>query len=91
MIHLAGATPGPGSAPLVARYDVVREPGLGLPEGEIVKGSPDDPARHLGPLRRVPLDGVVADLGSRVAAGKETDREKIRAFLAEGRQKETSR
>jgi len=80
IIHLEGATPPPGSAPLVARFDVVREPGLGLPEGEVVKDSPDDPRRHLAPRRRIPLAGVIADLGRTVVANQTTDVEKTRAL-----------
>ena len=80
MLYLEGPSPPAGSPPLRARFDVVREPGGGLPDREIVKGSPDDPSRYLAGQRRIPLSGVVAELGRQVAGGQPTDVEKVRAI-----------
>lgn len=43
MIHLSGT--GAARAPLVARFDLLREPSDGLPPHEIVRNGPDDPRR----------------------------------------------
>lgn len=78
MLYLNGT--GPAEKPLSVSFDVVREPGIGLPSNEIVRNSPDEPDKHLAPLRTVPLDGVIAQMGEKITRDATTDTEKIRAL-----------
>jgi transglutaminase-like putative cysteine protease len=72
-----------GRAPagaLAVRAVVERRVSHGIARAKVAGGSPDDPARHLAPTRRIPLDGVIAQIGVAESAGKESDAAKIRAF-----------
>lgn len=78
MLYFEGT--GPAEGPIAAFFDMVREPSAGLPKGEIVRDSPDDPKRHLEPQKKIPLDGVIADLGRHATKGRTGERDKIRGI-----------
>ena len=65
---------------VVCKYMVERMPYSMISKSEVKQDSPLDPARYLGPERHVPIDGEIAELAAKTAAGKQTDAEKIRAF-----------
>ena len=71
-----------GKAPLGAiifRYTVKRTPSSGIP-ANAVSAPYDRPDRYLQPTRKIPLDGVIAQLGAQQARGRSTDAAVIRAF-----------
>ncbi len=72
-----GAPP-PGR--LVATFTVGREVSRGIPATEAHRGGPDDPNLYLKPQKKIPLEGIIADRGRKVAEGHEKDGDKIRAF-----------
>lgn len=61
------------------RYTVKRMPSSGMPTAA-VSASYDEPGRYLQPTRKIPLDGVIAQLGAQQARGRSSDAAKIRAF-----------
>jgi transglutaminase-like putative cysteine protease len=71
-----------GKAPqgeVVFRYTVKRMPSSGIP-ADAVSEAHDQPDRYLKPTRKIPLDGVIAQLGAQEARGQSSDAAKIRAF-----------
>jgi transglutaminase-like putative cysteine protease len=71
-----------GKAPqgeVVFRYTVKRMPSSGIP-ANAVSAPHDEPDRYLQPTGKIPLDGVIAQLGAQAARGQSSDAEKIRAF-----------
>jgi transglutaminase-like putative cysteine protease len=71
-----------GKAPqgeVVFRYTIKRMPSSGIPM-DAISAPYDEPARYLQPTRKIPLDGVIAQLGAQEAQGQSSDAAKIRAF-----------
>ncbi len=71
-----------GPAPqgeIVFRYTVERMPSSGIPV-DAVSAPYDAPDRYLQPTKKIPLDGVIAQLGAQEARGEASDAAKIRAF-----------
>ena len=71
-----------GEAPrgaIVFRYTVKRLPSSGTPAAA-ASAPYDEPGRYLKPTRKIPLDGVIAQLGAQQARGRSSDAAKIRAF-----------
>ena len=68
------------TAEIVCKYTIERHPYKMISKSNVKKNSPLDPARYLAPDQHVPIDGEIADLAAKTAAGKQTDAEKIRAF-----------
>jgi transglutaminase-like putative cysteine protease len=70
------------SSELVARFVVERRPSSGVSAAAATArpGEPLDPARYLGAQRKIPLEGLIADIASNESRGLESDSEKIRAF-----------
>ena len=64
---------------VVFRYTVKRTPSVGIPAGAVSEPY-DDPQRFLRAAKKIPLDGMIAQLGTQEAKGKASDSEKIRAF-----------
>lgn len=67
---------------LVARFVVERSPSSGVPPTAQAShpGERLDPARYLSAQRKIPLDGVIADIAAHESRGLKSDAEKIRAF-----------
>lgn len=65
---------------LALRYVVERMPFRGVGKSDVRSGTPLDPRRHLGPQRRIPVDGRIHALAEEKSRGLETDGQKIRAF-----------
>lgn len=80
MAYFVWTGPLPDGSKAVLTSRVARRPSTGTPQSAVEPGSPDDPQRHLRPAKRVPLDGLIAQLGAQEAKGHSTDAEKIRAF-----------
>jgi transglutaminase-like putative cysteine protease len=78
--RLAWHGPAPAGSSVVVRATLERRPSHPSGPDGVVAGGADDPARYLGPARRIPLDGVIAQLGAQQSRGLESDGEKIRAF-----------
>jgi len=71
-----------GPAPkgeIVFRYTVKRLPSSGIP-ADAVSAHYDAPDRYLQPTKKIPLDGMIAQLGAQEARGESSDAAKIRAF-----------
>ncbi len=71
-----------GEAPrgeIAFRYTVERAPSSGIP-AEAATAPQDAPGRFLHPTRKIPLDGIIAELGAQQARGRASDAAKIRAF-----------
>jgi transglutaminase-like putative cysteine protease len=69
-------------AGLVARFTVERSPSSGVPSSAFVARSGErlDPKRYLSAQRKIPLEGVIADIAARQSEGIDAEAEKIRAF-----------
>jgi hypothetical protein len=80
MLHLAWRGPAPAGAAAELRVRVERRPSQGIAHDAVAPGSPDEPGRHLGRTRRVPLDGVIEQIAVQRSQGLESDTDKIRAF-----------
>lgn len=80
MLHVAWRDPAPAGTEIALRVRVERRPSSGLLREAVAPGSSDDPKRHLGPTRRVPLDGVIEQIAVQQSRGLESDAERIRAF-----------
>jgi transglutaminase-like putative cysteine protease len=71
-----------GRAPrseIVFRYTIKRMPSSGTPANAIA-ALHDEPDRFLQPTRKIPLDGVIAQLGAQETRGKSNTAAKIRAL-----------
>jgi len=70
------------SPELVARFVVERRPSSGVPATAAATrpGEPLDPARYLSAQRKIPLEGLIADIAGSESRGLESNAEKIRAF-----------
>jgi len=71
-----------GEAPqgeIVFRYTVKRRPSSGIP-ADAISAPYDEPDRYLQPTKKIPLDGMIAQLGAQEARGQTSDAAKIRAF-----------
>ncbi len=80
MWHLAWRGPAPTGSTAELRVRVERLPSRGQPRDAVREGSADDPARHLGRTRRVPLDGLIEQIAVQQSRGLESDASRIRAF-----------
>lgn len=80
MLHLSWKGPAPAGSEIALRVRVERGPSKGLPREAARPGSPDDPKRHLGRTRRVPLDGLIEQIAVQQSRGLDSDAERIRAF-----------
>ena len=80
MIHLRWRGPAPAGTRVELRSVVERRPWPGLSRADAKPGSADDPARHLKPTRRIPLDGLIAQIATQESRGLESDRARIRSF-----------
>ncbi|MEM7412650.1 MAG: transglutaminase domain-containing protein [Myxococcota bacterium] len=80
MVHLRWTGRAAEGARFELRTVVSRRPSRGLARDAAKPGSPDDPARHLAPTRKIPLDGLIAQLGAQESRGLDTDRARIRSF-----------
>jgi transglutaminase-like putative cysteine protease len=69
----------PPASEIVFRYTVKRKPSSGIP-ADAVSTPYDEPARYLQPTKKIPLDGVIAQLGAQQARGQTSDASKIRAL-----------
>ncbi len=67
---------------IVARFVVERSPSSGVPATAQASrpGQRLDPARYLSAQRKIPLEGVIADIAANESRGLESEAEKIRAF-----------
>ena len=74
--------PRDASPELVARFVVERSPssGVSATAASARSGQPLDPARYLSAQRKIPLEGLIADIAASESRGLERDSEKIRAF-----------
>jgi transglutaminase-like putative cysteine protease len=68
------------SAPAVVRAVVERRPAREVPTARARPETPLDPRRWLAPGRRVPLDGVIAEIAAAQSRGLRSDWEKIQRF-----------
>jgi transglutaminase-like putative cysteine protease len=66
--------------PLVMRFTVERSPSQGVPNSQILPGSPLDPQRYLHAPRLVPLEGVIRKIAEQESRGLDDDEAKVRAF-----------
>jgi transglutaminase-like putative cysteine protease len=67
---------------LVARFVVERSPALGVPASapSVRSGERLDPKRYLNAQRKIPLEGIIADIAARESEGIANEAEKIRAL-----------
>jgi transglutaminase-like putative cysteine protease len=82
-IERSGDTsPSGANRELVARFVVERRPSSGVSATAAATrpGEPLDPARYLSAQRKIPLEGLIADIADNESRGLESDSEKIRAF-----------
>jgi transglutaminase-like putative cysteine protease len=80
MVYLEWTGAAPAGSELAMRFDVTRRPSRGVPAAAAASGSPLDPQRFLQADRRVPIDGVIGELGAKQSEGRATAEEKVRAF-----------
>ena len=76
--YLEGSTAPAAGSRLQARFTVERSPTRSVPAGR--GGSPDDPERYLKAQKRIPLDGLIAQISDQESRGIEDDDAKVRAF-----------
>jgi len=69
----------PPQSEIVFRYTVTRRPSSGIP-ADAVFAPYDEPDRYLHPTKKIPLDGMIAQIGTQEARGQTSDAAKIRAF-----------
>jgi transglutaminase-like putative cysteine protease len=80
MIYVEWTGAAPRGAELAMQFDVTRRPSRGVPPAAAAPGSQLDPRRFLSPDRRVPIDGVIGELGAKQSEGRTTPEQKVRAF-----------
>ena len=70
----------PEAAEVRTRFVVERRPWRGAAAAAAKPGTALDPGRYLKGQRRIPLEGLIADLARQQSDGLESDEAKIRAF-----------